>query len=308
MKKGLIVIFAPLFLFAGSGKYGSERFEFGYSAKVQGIGSAFVAGQEDITASFLNPAILSSINSLKIEASYSTYYGNLLSSGSFNLCIPQKENNFGLSLFFIQIPKIPHTEVFDPDSVNNFDDIIFKGYFTSYTYCFIFNLSKKIKNFDFGLNTKLFYEDILNENGKGIGFDIGILKKINEYTKFGISFLNLFGTYFIWTTGKKEVFNPLLNTGFSFTPFKNLIMNFDFSIKTENIKNSSFFNISFLSLHPRFGFEWNLFKFLNLRGGLEESIPCFGLGFIFKGLLLDYALRYSFDLGDSHIITFSYKR
>ncbi len=308
MKKALILIFSSFYLFAGSGKYGSERFEFGYSAKVQGIGSAFVAGGEDITASFLNPAILSSINSLKVEASYSTYYGGILSSGSFNLCIPTKENALGISLFFIQVPKIPHTEVLDPEEVDDFDDIIFKGYFSSYTYCFNFNFSKKIGSFDFGLNTKLFYEDILDENGKGIGFDIGILKSINEYAKFGISFLNLFGTYFIWTTGKKEVFNPLLNTGFSFTPFKNLITNFDFSIKIENIKNSSFFNIFFLSLHPRFGFEWNLFKFLNLRGGLEESFPCFGLGLVFKGLLIDYALRYSFDLGDSHIITLSYKR
>ncbi|MEO0266956.1 MAG: hypothetical protein ABIM36_02345 [candidate division WOR-3 bacterium] len=308
MRKGFLIIFSFFYLFAGSGKYGSERFEFGYSARVQGKGCAFIAGEDDITATFLNPAILSSINSLKIEASYSTYYGGILSSGSFNLCLPNKENTFGISLFFIQVPKIPHTYSLDPDSVDNFDDIILKGYFNSYTYCFNFNFSKKIRNFDFGLNTKLFYEDILNENGKGVGFDIGILKKINENTKFGVSILNLFGTYFIWTTGKKEVFNPLLNTGFSFNLFKNLLINFDFSIKTENIKNSSFFNISFLSLHPRLGFEWNLFKFLNLRGGLEESFPCFGFGFIFKGLLLDYALRYSFDLGDSHIVTLSYKR
>lgn len=308
MRKVILIFPLLFYLFAESGKYGSERFEFGYSARVQGSGCAFIAGENDITATFLNPSVLSSINSLKIEASYSTYYGGILSSGSFNLCIPDKENTFGISLFFIQVPKIPHTEILHPDSVDDFDDIIFKGYFNSYTYCFNFTFSKKIKGFDFGINTKIFYEDILNENGKGIGFDFGILKRINEYAKFGASISNLFGTYFIWTTGRKEIFNPFLNTGFSFNPFKNFLVNLDFSIKTENIRNSSFFNISFLSLHPRFGFEWNLFKFLNLRGGLEESLPCFGLGFIFKGLLIDYALRYSFDLGDSHIITLSYKR
>lgn len=308
MKRVLIIISSFFYLFADSGKYGSERFEFGYSAKVQGRGCAFIAGEDDITATFLNPSILSLINSFKIEASYSTYYQGILSSGSFNLCIPGKNNNIAISLFFIEIPKIPHTEVLHPDSVDDFEDIILKGYFNSYTYCLNLTFSREIKGFDFGLNTKLFYEDILNENGKGIGFDIGILKRINEYTKFGASILNLFGTYFIWTTGKKEVFNPILNAGFSFNPFKNLLINFDFSIKTENIKNSSFFNISFLSLHPRFGFEWSLFKFLNLRGGLEENLPCFGVGFIFKGLSIDYALRYSFDLGDSHILTLSYKR
>lgn len=308
MKRVILLILGYFYLFGSAGKYGSERFEFGYSAKIQGLGCAFSAGENDITGVFLNPAILSSINSFKVEGSFSSYYENFFSSSSLNFLIPDENFNFGFSLFFIQIPKIPHTEALNPDSVDDFDEIIFKGYFNSYSYCLNFTISKKFEKFDFGLNTKFLYEDILEENGKGIGFDVGIFKRINEYTKFGASLQNLFGTYLLWTTGKKEIFNPFLNIGFSFNPFQNLLFNFDFSIKTENIRSSSFFNISFISLHPRFGFEWDLFKFLCLRLGLEESLPNFGLGINFRGLEIDYALRYSINLGSSHIFTISYKK
>ncbi len=309
MRKILIIGISIFYIFADTGKYGSERFEFGYSARVQAMGSAFSAGERDLTSVFLNPAILSSINSPKAEGSYSIYYGNLFSSGSVNLCLPQKNYNIGVSVFFLQVPDIPHTEVIDPDSVNNYDDIILKGYFSSYTYIFNLSFSKNIKNFTFGVNVKMLYEDILNENGKGIGFDIGVIKKLNQKARMGLSLQNVFGTYMIWTTGRKEAFNPFLNIGLSFLPLKNLNTNFDISIKTENIRSSSFFSLSFLSLHPRIGFEWNLFKSLiNLRGGMEESLPTFGLGLNFKNFEINYALRYSLDLGDSHIITLSYSR
>lgn len=308
MRKILIIGVSIFCIFADTGKYGSERFEFGYSARVQAMGSAFSAGEKDLTGVFLNPAILSSINSLKAEGSYSIYYGNLFSSGSVNLCIPQKNYNIGLSVFFLQVPDIPHTEVTDPDSVNNFDDIILKGYFSSYTYIFNLSFSKSAGNLTFGANMKMVYEDILDENGKGVGFDIGVIKTLNQRTRIGLSLQNVFGTYMIWTTGRKEAFNPFLNIGISLFPVKNLATNFDVSIKTENIRSSSFFSLSFLSLHPRIGFEWNLFKYLNLRGGMEESLPALGLGFNFKNLEINYALRYSLDLGDSHIITLSYNR
>lgn len=308
MRKFIIIIGGILYLFADSGKYGSERFEFGYGARIQAMGSAFSAGEREITAVFLNPAILSSINSFKVEGSYSMYYGNLFSSSSVNFCIPQRDYNIGISLLFLQVPDIPHTEVTNPDSVDDFDDIILKGYFSSYTYILGFSFSKNILNLLFGANLKILYEDILDENSKGIGMDIGILKEWNSRLKMGVSLENIFGTYLVWSTGRREFFNPVINLGFSIHPAEKLITNFDFRIRTENIRNSSFLSLSFLSLHPRIGFEWKVLKLLNIRGGIEESLPTFGLGFNFKNFELNYGLRYSLELGESHILTLSYTK
>jgi hypothetical protein len=294
----------------GFRKYAGEFMSIDVSPRSQAMGGSFIAVANDVSAAFHNPAGLVQIQSMQAAIMHTWQFTNLVNYDYIGFTHPfSQDKAFAISLIRLGVDDIKDSRNakvgngenwrIDPSLINKFN---------SADYVLMFSLGKlQSERFMWGLNFKLIRRDLAESNATGLGFDAGIIYKLNQKFQLGFVARNVTTTLIAWNTGENELVRPTFLLGTSYkVPFHGIqsyfIPTVDFTFRTESypqllsgLNNSEIFA-------GAIGGEFVFREVLFLRGGIDEiNRPNFGIGIRIPHVNIDYAFS-SFDqeLGNSH--------
>lgn len=326
-KKFFIFIFCFSILYGG--EYADSFLRTGVSARAIAMGNSIGALDRTETAFLKNPAGLAYQQNLRVGMMYTSQFG-LADQNYLGLALPLWDNprtSLTFSWVRFQVDDIIYRpdivgEISDQnarrDSVINFSNSPFKTFQDREEAIYIslarmmkprISLSWKFADIQlripFGVNFKILRKQLYQNKGDGIGMDFGTGLYVNGESLtgiydfgdiyFGFSWRDFFGTTIYWNTKKQDNISP--STVFS--------VSFEQPLKFYNSKINICWEYDSKYNALRYGAEYDLFRRLAFRAGLENSKPSLGLGlkfnFLNKFTHIDYSFR-NHDLGAIHRI------
>jgi hypothetical protein len=323
-------------------KYSNEFLSIGVSASALGKSNSVVAGVNDVTAGYWNPAGLTDIDDwLQIGAMHAEYFAGIAKYDYIGLAKPLDDQSVaGFTFIRFGVDDIPNTtQLIDASGNIDYDKITT---FTAGDYGFLFSYARKmpIEGLSVGGNFKVIYRHVGDfARSWGFGLDAAVNYRLGDHWRFGAVFRDITTTFNAWSFNLDdqmiETFqatgNDIPQNGLEITVPK-LIMGAQY--KTDIVKEfyvSSEINLNLntdgrrnvlirtspISIDPTIGLELGYGKWVALRAGmgnfqwiknadLSESLtfqPNIGIGVGFKSVQLDYAFT---DIGDASVALYSH--
>ena len=146
------------------------------------------------------------------------------------------------------------------------------------------------------------------QQGKGYGWDIGSIYKLSDNMNVGLVVKDFGGTKITYAdewdneystttpkaAGYTGMIHPQMNAGFSYKPFKRLLLSADINDICHSKDNVVWSTRVFPKIHA--GCEVNLWSILRLRGGINQGYPTYGFDLNLFLFNLEYA-RWADELG-----------
>ncbi len=255
-------------------------------ARATGLGGAFTAISDDATAIYYNPAGLSHLKMIEINAFYDKWFMDTFLS-YFCLGIPAGAGSIGAMFLYTSYGKFEGLDEHGMPSNITLEPFSLKG---ALGYGFpLGNI------FSLGFSAK-FDSFILDDYNKStLLFDIGLKTDTKNFLFVGFTAQNI---------SYENINNLNLKAGIGINIFNNKENSFTLEF---DIKDSLLYGFSYV-----IGTEIKLFKLLSIRGGYNinqtNSILgnmtglSAGVGFTIEKLSVDYAYSMRGDLGSTHLI------
>ena len=320
MKQVIIIFLIGLLSADYGGGYAGSGFRYGSNAREFSLAGTLIADKTPGFYAFSNPALLQYARSSQLGLSYQLMsLGRSIQSFSFVKNLPQKAA-VGLAVLRAGTDDIQGRNSMN-EPTNTFSAEEIQGVIS-----FGVSFGSRMA---LGINIKAFFASIAPEiidvqSGNGIGWDVGLVYKLNRYLIFGGVFENMNGN-FIWQIAKGddqesnvELLPQTLKLGVAYTGYRRLSIYFQEDMVSTPGK--------YINYRSRLGIEYRLSNRIMIRGGLtqiqgvltsdEEKNgfnlkPSFGAGIPLKiweeqNVRLDYALDPgSVGEGLSHLFSFS---
>lgn len=284
---------------------GAAFLKMDVGAKASGLGGAYTALADDVTAIYWNPAGLAQLNQTELNFMHNEWFGEI-SYEFLGAACPIENLTFATSLTYLSMDGIKEV-LKDTQGKGNRRYWETGKVFTAEDMMLSLAFAQALEeNLFMGATFKYIHESIENESASGFAVDLGILFKPSDRLGFGFVICNLGPTMkFI----KDEFSLPLTyRGGLTYQIAKNFI----FSVDVKKTKDEK---LDFCA-----GIESWFGKWLALRfSGTTKSDDKLGK---FKGLptgmtagcgvnLTNWAVDYAYvpygDLGDTHRVSISMK-
>lgn len=332
----LILISSSLLSFGqATPKYSNEFLNIGVGAKSFGMGQSVIAGVDDVTSGYWNPAGLTHMND-KIQVGYmhSNYFGGITNFdyGSVGFKLNEK-GAAAISFVRLGVDGIPNTLDLFKNGQLDYSRIT---EFSAVDYSFLLSYAQKtlIKGLSIGGSAKIVHRKAGQfANAWGFGIDLGAQYETENGWKFAAMARDITTTFNAWrfsfTESEKDV---LVQTGneiptnsleltlprliigggkyFEFSESLGLTAEANLELTTDGRRNV-LLETDFVSGDPRLGVELVYYKRIFLRAGLNrlqqvptvdgtqwQVQPNFGLGLDLYKFNIDYALA---GLGEGNI-------
>ena len=321
-------------------KYAGEFMAIGVGGRALGLGGAYVAAANDVTAGYWNPAALVRINYPEFSLMHDEQFGSLENFDYAGVAVPYGANDttsstfvdeagntkpvinynaaaFGVSVIRLGVDGIPDTRKLDTNGDGIYTDLDGRPDLTQITYfnaadwAVYFTYAKQqSEHFSYGANLKLIRRDIGDFHATGIGFDLGGLYTPTPNFSLGFNAQDITTTLVAWNTGTNELISPTLKVGGAYQ-FELLGGRFgpvfDTDVRFENRRFSAIANLGPVSFDPHGGVEFDYKKVVALRVGYNDvKSLTLGAGVHLRKLDIDYSFA-KFDgddqLGNSHRIS-----
>lgn len=340
----LIIVLTTLFqdLKAQAPKFSNEFLAIGVGGRAFGMGNAMVAGVDDITGGYWNPAgIALAGQNFQVDLMHAEYFAGIAKYDYAGISAPIIDEYTTGAFSFIRfgVDDIPNTtELIDDEGRINYDRVTA---FTAADYSFQISIARrspKVPGLRYGGTVKVVYRHVGDfATSWGFGLDAGAQYDLKKW-KFGVMVRDVTSTFNAWTftlndrtkevwraTGNEipnnslEVTLPklILAAGKRFDIYKKfgLYTEIDFDLTFDG-KRSVLIKGDPISIEPHWGMELFYSDFIFVRFGVTniqdytnddgEAIwswqPNVGVGVRIKGFYIDYALT---DIGDQSVALFS---
>ncbi|GEM_PF-1488669 len=255
-------------------------------ARAAALGGAFTAISDDATAIYYNPAGLSYLRIIEINAFYDKWFmDTFLSYACFGF--PIGSGSIGAMFLYTSYGKFEGLDEYGMSSNITLEPFSLKG---ALGYGFPIG-----NEFSLGFSVKFDSFVLDNYNKSTLLFDVGVKTDIKKFFFMGFTAQNI---------SYENINNLNLKAGIGINIFNNkensLTIEFD-------IKDSLLYGFS-----NAIGIEIKLFKMLSIRGGynINDSNSILGnmaglsagVGFTIEKLSVDYAFSMRGDLGSTHLI------
>jgi hypothetical protein len=300
-------------------KYAGEFISLGVGGRALGMGGAFVALANDVTAGYWNPAGLSHIYYPQLTLMHDERYGSLVNYDYAAAAMPVGPNtSWGFSVIRLGVDDIPDTRgaLIDLngngvlDEGDRLDESKIK-YFGASDWAFYLTYSKKqTEDFSYGANLKIIRRDLGDASATGIGFDLGVWYTPMDNVVLGANLQDVTTTFLAWNTGTNELISPTMKIGSAYFieafggRFAPAI---DFDIRFENRKSASTFHLGPVSFDTHFGTEFMFKDVVAFRLGYNDVKQwSMGAGLYLPKLSIDYSFAQftaAQDLGRTHRIS-----
>jgi hypothetical protein len=308
----------------GVAKYAGEFMSLGVGGRALGMGGAFVALANDVTAGYWNPAGLARINYPQITLMHDEQFGSLVNYDYGAVAMPFGANtSLGFSLIRLGVDDIPDTRSAGVDATGRVLDVSngtnefsridpsLVTYFSAADWAFYFTYSKKQSDdFSYGANVKIIRRELGDNSATGIGFDVGLWYSPFDNVVLGANLQDITTTFLAWDTGTNELISPTMKVGSAYFievfggRFAPAV---DFDIRFENRRYASTANIGPVSIDLHSGLEFQFKNLFALRLGYSDIKQLtLGGGIQLPKLSIDYSFA-KFDgtneLGNTHRIS-----
>ena len=316
--------------------YSNEFLTIGVDAAALGMSRSVVATTNDVNAGYWNPAGLVNIKDYQGSLMYSSYFAGIASYNYAAFAMPiDKQSALGISIIRFGVDDILNTtELIDNQGNIDFNRI---SLFSAADYALNISYARNLifKDFYIGVNAKVVRRTIGNfANSWGVGLDAGIQYEKGKW-KFGLMIRDISTTYNIWNIDEDafdsiqdaipdqnqelpettEITKPKIQFGiartFNLSRFFHLLTEVDLNMRFA--KTNDLISTDIASIDPAIGFQLDYENFVFLRAGIGNfqnttefdgsknlSLqPNFGVGFVYNGIQIDYALTNIGSVGNA---------
>ncbi len=307
------------------GKYAGEFMAIGVGGRPLGMGGAFTAVANDITAAYYNPAGLAHMNYPQIALMHDERFGNLVNYEYAAFALPYSTDmTFGISVMRLGVDGIPDTRgalvdkttgqvIYDISLPSARIDPLLVKEESNQDWAFYLSFAKRHSdNFYYGANIKIIRRDIMEFGATGVGFDIGALYTPVNNLFLGANLQDITTTLIAWDHGYTELVSPTAKFGAAYIVEAlggKIIPAFDFDMRFENRRYASNFNIGPVSFDMHAGLEYTFQNLFSIRGGYNDVKQfTIGAGVKLPKLNIDYSFaRFNMSelerLPDTHRIS-----
>ena len=339
MKKKYFLLFLllPLIIKAQALRnYSNEFLTIGVDAAALGMSKSVVATSNDVNSGYWNPAGLANIKDYQGALMHSSYFAGIANYNYAAFAMPiDNRSALGVSIIRFGVDDILNTtELIDSQGNIDFNRI---SLFSAADYALTISYARNLilKDVYFGMNAKIVRRTIGDfANSWGVGLDAGIQYEKGNW-KFGLMLRDISTTFNIWTIDTDafatiqnaipgqnqelpeatEITKPKIQFGvarsFRLGRFFNLLTEADLNMRFA--KTNDLISTSIASIDPALGFQLDYDEFVFLRAGIGnfQNItefdgsknltlqPNFGVGFLYNGIQIDYALTNIGSLGNA---------
>jgi hypothetical protein len=321
----LLLALAPAAM-AGTGvaKYAGEFISLGVGGRALGLGGAYVALANDVSAGYWNPAGIARISYPQITLMHDERFGSLVNYDYGAVAYPvDRQSTLALSVMRLGVDDIPDTRNAGVDINGNltYDQTRFSRvdpnlvtYFNAADWAIYLTYARSsAENFSYGANVKLIRRSMGGNSATGIGFDLGVWYAPMDNLFFGANIQDVTTTFLAWDTGTNELISPTLKLGSAYLidalggRFAPAI---DFDIRFENRQSASLGHVGPVSLDLHAGLEYQFRNLVALRMGYSDIKQLtLGAGVRLPKLNIDYSFM-KFDqtdqLGNTHRISMTF--
>ncbi|NUN69420.1 MAG: PorV/PorQ family protein [Bacteroidetes bacterium] len=314
------------------GKYAGEFMSIGIGGRALGMGSAYAAVVNDVTAGYWNPAGLVHMEYPQLTASHDERFGDLVAYDYAAFAFPSGMNaadpetgemqyraeSYGISIVRLGVDGIPDTRKAWADSNGNkvYDENIRPDYsaitYFNWTDYVVYGTYARQYSEDLfvGANVKLIRRSGGEFHGTGIGFDLGVQYRLMPGLMVAANLQDATTTLVSWSTGTNELIAPTLKLGLAYAleVFNGRLMPvLGTDVRFENRRFASAGNLGPVSFDPHAGIEFDYNKLVAIRAGYNElGNLTIGAGIHLRKLDVDYSFA-KFDaadqLGNTHRIS-----
>ena len=315
---------SPVIQAASRAKYAGEFMAIGVGGRALGLGGAYTALANDVTAGYWNPAGLARLTYPQVTLMHDERFAGLINYDYGAAAMPMGANaSLAVSAIRLGVDNIANTQnagvdangnPLPPGQLENFDHIDPSKvtYFNASDWALYVSYAKKAGDkFSYGANLKLIRRDLDVASATGIGFDVGAQYMATDKLALGANFQDVTTTLVAWSNGTNELISPTLKLGTAyfidawggqFAPA------FDMDLRFEGRETASNAHIGGVSADFHGGLEYNIQGLAAVRLGRSDlGTLNVGTGIHLPKFDIDYSFaRFANDLGDTHRISLTF--
>ncbi|MGA8264446.1 MAG: PorV/PorQ family protein [Ignavibacteriaceae bacterium] len=284
-------------------KYAGEFLAIGVGGRALGMGGAYVAAANDVTAGYYNPAGLININYPEISLMHEERFGSLVNYDYAAVAIPYgTDMSLGLSVIRLAVDGIPDTrnalvDANGDGTLNILNDRLDYSKITEFSnqdWAIYLSFAKKMSDeFSYGASVKIIRETLAEYGATGIGFDVGAQYRPMDNLMLGANIQDVTTTLVAWSTGRNELISPTVKVGGAYK-FEFLGGTFmpavDIDVRFEDRQYAANFYIGPISFDRHVGIEYNFKNIFMIRGGYNDVNQfTIGAGVKLPKLNIDYS-------------------
>lgn len=268
------------------GKYAGEFIAIGVGGRALGLGSAYTALANDVTAGYWNPAGLSFMMYPQIGLMHDERFGGLVNYDYGAVALPVgAQTSLALSVIRLGIDNVPDTRnagvdvngtPLPPSDLQNFDHIDPSRitYFNAADWAIYFSYAKRSsERFSYGANVKLIRREMGETSASGIGFDVAAQYLLTEKLVVGANLQDVTTTLVAWNTGTTELISPTMKLGSAYFidalggRFAPAV---DVDVRFEGRESASNLNLGGVSFDFHSGLEFDFRNIVAVRAGYSD--------------------------------------
>ncbi len=331
----LFLLFLPFFANAQFRNYSNEFLNIGVDASALGMSKAVVVSSNDVNATYWNPAGLVNLEDAQGSLMHASYFAGIANYNFAAYAKPIDDRSaIGISIIRFGVDDILNTtQLIDSQGNIDYNRI---SLFSAADYAFTVSYARNLihKDLHFGVNAKIVRRIIGDfASSWGFGFDAGLQFERNDW-KFGLMLRDITTTFNSWAIDEEEfekiknaipdenqelpetteITKPKAQFGvakkFRVGRYLNLLTEVDLNMRFA--KTNDIISSEIVSIDPAVGFQLDYDNIVFLRAGVgnfqkieefgEKSTsvqPNLGVGFLYKGIQIDYALTNIGSVGNS---------
>jgi hypothetical protein len=307
-------------------KYAGEFLSIGAGGRALGMGGAYAAIANDVTAAYWNPAGLAQMNYPQVTLMHDERFAGLINYDYGAVAMPMGTSaSVAFSVIRMGVDNIPNTQNAGVDAngnplpageLGNFDHVDPNAvtYFNSADWAMYFSYAKRASDdFSYGANLKVIRRELGDASATGVGFDLGAQYRATDRLLLGVNAQDITTTLVAWSTGTKELISPTIKvgSGYSIDAFGGrFIPAFDVDLRFEGRESAANAYIGAMSMDFHTGLEYDVKNLVAVRAGLSDigSLNV-GAGVHLPKFDIDYTYAKfdgTDDLGDTHRISLTF--
>lgn len=290
-------------------KYAGDPFQLGVGARALGMGSAYTAAADDVSAGFWNPAGLSRVSNRQVIFMHSETFGSLLNHDYLAFASPFRSGP-GSAVGAISFTRLGGggIKVTEWDYSESRPVVVKESGHADYQLIISYApaMTSRLK---LGGSAKLLYREIVDNSAYGIGADFGAQFDLGHRLVAALMVRDATTTLLSYDTGTKESIYPTvipaLSGARSIGDF-DMIAAMGAELKFENYREAAQFWSGSISADTHFGLEIGFRNVAFGRIGSDIGNLTLGGGISVSSVKFDLAYERRADIDDSFRVSLLY--